>query len=236
MVRHFADRSVGVVSGDVQLVDSADSYAASEGLYYRYERAIQELESRIGSIIGADGGMYALRRELFQPPSEAIVVDDFVVSMNVARLGYRVVYEPKAIAVERGTSSGAEEFRRKVRIVAGGVQALLRQEGVPRIGQPVLLWSYISHKLLRWLIPVFLIVLFVTSAALSGEHLYALALVVQVAGYLTALAYPVLPAFTRSIPGASVAFYFCLVNLAAISGIWRGLGHSQTAIWARTNR
>ena len=172
LTRHFTDRSVGAVSGDVRLIDSADEYAASEGMYYRYERWLQTLESRLASIVGADGGMYALRRALFQPPAPTVIVDDFVISMTVATGGHRVLYDPEAIAIEQGTLSGREEWHRKVRIVAGGIHALKMREGVPTWRRPLLLWSYTSHKLLRWLLPVFLIAGFVASGALAAAPFY----------------------------------------------------------------
>jgi len=172
LVRHFVDPSVGAVSGDVRLVNAAETHAGSEGLYYRYERWLQSLESSIGSIIGADGAMYAIRRECYRAPSNSIVLDDFVISMTVARLGYRVLYDSQAVAFEQGTRSSGEEFRRKVRIVAGGVQALAMGEGLPKIRQPVLMFKYLSHKFLRWLVPCFLLFSFVSSVFLLNKSVY----------------------------------------------------------------
>jgi poly-beta-1,6-N-acetyl-D-glucosamine synthase len=236
LVRHFVNLEVGGVSGDVRLVDSAESYAASEGLYYRYERQVQRMESRLDSIIGADGGMYAIRRDLFRPPPSTVVVDDFVISMTVARLGYRVLYDQDAVAIEQGTLSVREEFRRKVRIVAGGFQALILRQGVPRASQGLLMWCYVSHKLLRWLVPVFLAVALVTSAMLAAEPLYAVALVAQLAAYAAGLAHAVDMPFLRRIPGVAVAYYFCMVNGAALTGLWKGLARAQPAAWNRTSR
>ena len=236
LVRHFADPRVGAVSGDVRLVDSADAYAASEGLYYRYERWLQCLESRVGSIVGADGGMYALRRSLFQRPSDSVIVDDFVISMNVAIAGYRVLYEADAIAIEQGTLSAGEEWRRKVRVVAGGIHALLRGEGVPTPSQPALLWCYTSHKLLRWLLPCFMSAVFVSSALLAAEPLFRWALMAQLAFYGAAATHALDPFGFRRIKVGTVPFYFCMVNAAAMAGVWRGLRNTQTAAWNRTTR
>ncbi len=226
LVRHFADPSVGAVSGDVRLVDAADAYAASEGLYYRYERWIQSLESRFGSIVGADGAMYALRRRAWSRIPDTVVVDDFVISMNVARAGLRVLYDPEAVATEQGTASSREEFARKTRIVAGGLQALLANQGVPGWRTPGLLWSYVSHKLLRWLMPLMLLVLAVASAALApAGAIFAVALGAQIAFYGAA-------AFRLS----TVPYYFCLVNGAALTGICRALRRTQAVTWQRTTR
>ena len=236
LVQYFVDPKVGAVSGDVQLINAAESHARSEGFYYRYERWIQKMESNIGSIIGADGGMYAVARHCFQAPSDRIIVDDFVISMNVARKGYRVLYEADAIAVEEGTSSSREEFWRKVRIVAGGVQAFKLGEGLPRLNQPVLLLSYISHKLIRWLVPCFLIGLFVSSLVLSANLPYKVVFVVQLVFVAIALLYATNIFRLRRIPCCGVPFYFCLVNGAALYGLCKGLIGAQTVLWPRTAR
>lgn len=236
LVRHFADPAVGAVSGDVRLVNAADSHAQSEGLYYRYERWLQELESRLGSIIGADGGMYAVVRKLFHPPSNATVVDDFVISMTVSRLGYRVLYDPKAVAIEQGTLSSREEFRRKVRIVAGCLQALKAGEGLPGWRQPFLALRYISHKLLRWLVPCFLLLLFFSSALLVSEPLYCLAFLGQILFYGAAVGYGTDLLRIRRLRWSGIPYYFCLVNGAALVGLWRGLLATQTVTWKRTTR
>lgn len=237
LVCHFADPLVGAVSGDVRLVDAAESYADSEGLYYRYERWIQKQESRIGSIIGADGAMYAITRRCFAPAPSGTILDDFVVSMNVARKGLRVLYEPKAIGIEQGTQSGSEEFRRKIRIVAGGMQALKMGEGLPRLQQPSLLLGYVSHKLLRWFIPYFLGLALLSSVMLARGPFYLLALLGQLAFYGLALGYALAVKLGLPRPSwASVPFYFCLVNAAAFIGTFKGLLKFQTGMWQRTER
>lgn len=236
LVRHFVDPRVGAVSGDVQLVDADAGHAFSEGLYYRYERWLQRLESRIQSIIGADGAMYAVARKYFRPPSNEIIVDDFVISMTVARLGYRVLYDPEAIATEQGTLSSHEEFRRKVRIIAGGIQAVLLGEGLPRRQQPWLLLCYLSHKLLRWLMPCFLLLVFLTSLACLSTMPYTLLVLGQVVFYGVALGYAWNLPGIRRLPWSGVPYYFCLVNGAALLGLWKGIRGTQKVMWQRTTR
>lgn len=237
LVRHFSDHTVGAVSGDVQLVNAADSHAQSEGFYYRYEHQIQSWESQLGSIIGADGAMYAVVREHFRSPSDSIILDDFVISMTVARLGYRVLYEPEAVAIEHGTQSSGEEFRRKVRIVAGGIQALKQREGLPRLQQPFFLFCYVSHKLLRWLVPCFLLLLFFSSFAFIGESFfYQLILFGQILFYSMFLGYAMNFMRLRRFGWGGVPYYFCLVNGAAFIGLWRGLLGIQKVTWQRTRR
>lgn len=236
LVRHFADPTVGAVSGDVRLMDAADAHADSEGLYYQYERYVQTQESRIGSIIGADGAMYAVARKAFRPPSSGIIVDDFVISMTVARLGFRVLYEPRAVAFEGGTPSGSEEFRRKIRIVSGGIQAFKRGEGLPMLSQPFLWFCYGSHKLLRWLLPLFLLWTLVSSVVLATEPLYLVGLILQVLCYVTALAYAFGIGNLKVLKWSGIPYYFCLVNGAALIGLWKGLVGGQSGTWQRTTR
>jgi cellulose synthase/poly-beta-1,6-N-acetylglucosamine synthase-like glycosyltransferase len=236
LVRHFIDPRVGAVSGDVRLVNAADSHAYSEGVYYRYERWLQGLESRLGAMIGVDGAMYAIRRECFQPPSPDIILDDFVISMTVARLGYRVLYDPEAWASEQGTLSSGEEYRRKVRIVAGGIQALKRREGLPRWRQPLLLFCYVSHKLLRWLLPCFLVLVFLTSVALAHVPLYRYVLLGQIVFAMLAVGYGVGILGLRRHRWWGIPYYFCLVNGAALLGLWKGVWGTQTVTWQRTAR
>ena len=236
LIRHFADPTVGAVSGDVRLIDAAPSHAHSEGLYYRYERWIQWMESQVGSIIGVDGGMYAIKRKFFRPPPEETILDDFVISMTVARMGFRVLYEPDAVAIEKGTPAEREEFFRKVRIVAGGIQALRMGVGLPGLRQPVLILGYVSHKLLRWLLPCFLLLLLVSSAALEYEPLYRLLFATQVLFYSVAFGYGFKIKGLRRLRFSGVPYYFALVNSAALLGIWKGIMGTQTVKWQRVTR
>ena len=107
---------------------SARCWPASEDLYYRYERWIQRAESEIGSMIGADGALYAIRRRLFEPPAADTILDDMAIPMAVVRKGYRVVFEPEARAHEQGVETAREEFSRKSRVVAGAIQFLTRRD------------------------------------------------------------------------------------------------------------
>ena len=162
LVTRLDDPKVGAVSGDVRLASEESSFGEGESTYFGIERTVQMAESRIGSMMGVDGGMYIVRRELFQPLPPDTIVDDFVVSMRVIRQGKRVVYEPTAIATENATATARQEFRRRVRLSAGAMQVLKRGEWPPLV-RPVALWQFVSHKALRWLGPVWLVMLLVAS-------------------------------------------------------------------------
>ncbi len=238
LVRNFNDPSVGAVSADVILHNEESTFGKSESLYYVYERWIQEKESEFSSIIGADGGMYAIRRRLFVPPSNNIILDDFVISMNVALNGHRLVYEREAVGHERGSSSSKTEFLRKSRVIAGAIQSVMQKEGVPSIRQKGLFFCYVSHKFLRWMIPIVLIILYLVTLRLgyiSGEFIYVAAFMVQTLFYLLAVL-DIFIARKYKIRLTSIPFYFCMVNAAALYGIYKGLFKKQPVKWQKFSR
>jgi poly-beta-1,6-N-acetyl-D-glucosamine synthase len=236
LMRHFTNPEVGVVTGDVRLMPSPHLFGAGEGFYYRYERMLQKLESEFWATVAIDGAMYALPRRLLRPPSSSLVPDDLVTGMNVACQGYRVIYEPGAIAEEDSTPGDAMEFWRKVRIVGSAFQALLRGEGVPSLARLRLLWIYVSHKLLRWLAPFFLVMAWLSAGVLaaSAGSFWMWILALQTGFYLLALLAWRAPALRSR--AFRVPYYFCMVNLAALVGIIRALRMKQGALWARTER
>jgi len=238
LVRHFADERVGAVSGDVRLIDAAQSHSESESAFYKYERWIQFQESKVGSIIGVDGAMYAIRKEAYAPPPSHIILDDFVISMSVACKGLRVIYDPEAIATEVGTATSEEEFQRKSRVVAGGMQTLLLRKGIPKLNQPFLLFSFFSHKVLRWLIPFFLnlILLSSTFLAIDDRGGFLWFFILEALFVLICLLYKYNLFGIRKMQGAGIPYYFFLVNGAAFFGIFKGLFNLQKVTWKKTSR
>lgn len=238
LVRNFNDPSVGGVSADVILQNEEATYGRSESLYYLYERWIQKKESEFGSIIGADGGMYAIRRSLFVPPSNNIILDDFVISMNVVLSGHRLVYEKDAIGHERSSSSSKTEFLRKSRVIAGAIQSVMQKEGVPSIKDKGVFFCYVSHKHLRWMIPIILILLYLVNLRLcylSGEFIYLASLSVQTLFYMLAVS-DMFFARKYKFRLTSIPFYFCMVNTAALYGIYKGLFKKQPVKWRKFSR
>jgi cellulose synthase/poly-beta-1,6-N-acetylglucosamine synthase-like glycosyltransferase len=235
LVERLDDPTVGSASGDVQLASWESNFEQGEASYYRYERMIQEAESQIGSLMGVDGGMYVLRRELFEPLPADTILDDFVVSMQVVRKGQRVVYEADAVASESGTPTARQEYRRRVRVSAGAVQVMQRGQ-YPRWRQPVAFWQFISHKWLRWMTPILLAVLFASSAALGARHwFYGLALAGQSAVYLFALLGSFIVPLRNTRLGG-LPFYFVMGNVGVAQGLWRGIRGSQPVRWAKADR
>lgn len=234
IVSNFHDSSVGAVSSDVIVLNDLTSYGKSESLYYKYERWIQKMETNIGSIVGVDGGLYAIRRELYVEPSADIILDDFVISMNTAReKGTRLVYDGDAVGYEESANSYKTEFSKKSRVVAGGFQALIKKEGLPLHGNFQLLFCYVSHKLLRWLTPFFLITLYLSSWILTiqtGNGYVTTLTLLQTLFYTLAYTGTRFKGPIKS-PYIYIPFYFSLVNTAALFGFFKGILNKQSVKW-----
>ena len=236
LVRNFADERIGVVTAGVTPRGYRAALAQSEDLYYRYERWIQKAESDIGSTIGVDGALYAIRRELFVPPPNDTILDNLAIPMAVIRAGCRVVFESAARAHEQGSETAKEEFGRKSRLVAGAMQFLRRAESAVPLESSQVILSLLSHKVLRWLSPVFAVCALISSAILAADAWrgFAFALATQTTLLGLGLAGCVLR--LRRFRVVSVAHYFCLVHAAALVGFVRGIAGRQSVLWRRSQR
>jgi hypothetical protein len=186
-------------------------------------------------MIGADGALYTVRRELFLPPHNDTILDDMAIPMAVIRAGRRVVFEPAARAYEQGSETAAHEFARKARVVAGAVQFLARRDSWVGLRSPQAIFSLLSHKGLRWLSPAFLAGAFAASLLLADASLgYAAAASAQ--GLLFALGIFGCWRPLRRFRLVALAHYFCLVQLAACVGFIRGVSGAQPVLWRRFQR
>jgi biofilm PGA synthesis N-glycosyltransferase PgaC len=211
----FANPEVGAVSGEL-LLELAKGRAAQNGLgiYWRIEKAVRKLESQSGSVIGVTGAIYAIRRELFVEIPHGTILDDVFVPMNVARQGRRVVFQPTAIARDRIFAERGKEFSRKVRTLTGNYQLVQLAPWLLSPANP-LLFRFVSHKLLRLLVPFFLLAMVVSSSLLGGAT-YKMALTAQLICYGLALLGALRPA-SRNVKPIAIAHTFVLLNVAAVA-------------------
>jgi cellulose synthase/poly-beta-1,6-N-acetylglucosamine synthase-like glycosyltransferase len=238
LVRRFRDPAVGAVVGRLQLVNP-DSHEVEEGVYWRYETLLKYYEGKHGCVLGANGGIYAIRRLLFSPLGADTVTDDFVIPARIAVRGWKVLFAPDAIALEDAAGDAGREFVRRARIGAGNWQALARVPDLldPRTG--FLFFAFVSHKLLRWMTPFLLAGALAASAAASvapGAWGLRAVLAAQLAFYGLALA-----GRARGSGGtvrrlATIAHYFVAMNAALAVGLWRFVRGTQSAAWQRTPR
>lgn len=242
LVRHFDDPRVGAVAGEkrISMAEKDDASSAGEGIYWKYESLLKRWDAELWSVVGAAGELFAFRTECYEPVPTDTLVEDFYLTMRIAQRGWRVQYEPGAWAAETSSASVAEEMKRKVRIAAGGLQAVWRLAPLLnpfRYG--ILSFQYISHRVLRWtaapiLLPVLLIVNVLL--ALQGAPLYKFLLAAQVLFYLAALAGWGLERKKLKVKALFVPYYFCLMNWAMYAGFFRLLHGKQSVIWEKARR
>lgn len=234
LARHFSDPRVGVVGGELRVV-SSDGTTPVESLYWRYELSMKLLESRLNCVLGAVGANYAVRRSLFrfQKPSFA---EDFQLPMEIRHAGYRVVYDSAARAIEGAAPTFSAEFRRRVRIGAADYQILFHN---PQFLNPIkgmVAFSYFSHKVLRWLGPLFLAVAFACNVFLISSPVYLGLLLAQAIFYALAVSGYWMKKSGREGGIASIPLYFSAMNLALFCGMLRYLSGRQKMAWDVTPR
>lgn len=238
--RHYANKTVGCVAGEkrVQIDENADASAAGEGFYWKYESVLKKWDSELYSVVGAAGELFSVRRTLYQDVPADTVLDDFMISMLIAKKGYRIVYEPEAYAIETASENVSEELKRKIRIAAGGVQSILRLKSLFNpFKYPVLSFQYVSHRVLRWTVtPFLLILIFVLNTFLPNTALYNSIFAAQILFYLLAFLGFIMEKRQIRIKALFVPYYFCVMNYAVLMGIIRYFTTKQSSIWEKAQR
>jgi len=231
LLSNFADPRVGCVAGELVLRDDGHDAGAKAvaGLYWRYEQWIRNCEAKVDSPLGVYGGFYAVRRKLARALPEGTILDDMLQPLSVICQGYRSVLDVRARVYDSWPKSLREEFHRKVRTLAGNFQLL---QLAPRLllRQNRLRFELISHKLLRLLVPILLVILLMSSALLANRSLlYAGALLVQIVLYVLAAlgAGRGIPVLMRIAGPASA---FCMLNAAVVVGFYKFL-FTQGPLW-----
>ena len=239
--RHYSDAKVGAVAGEKRVYADAANATAGEGFYWKYESKLKAWDSELYSVVGAAGELFSIRTALYEPVSPNAILDDFMISLLVAKRGYRVIYEPDAYATETASQNVTEELKRKIRIAAGGIQSILWLRGLLNpFPIPVLSFQYISHRVLRWTIVPFLMILalilniFIVINGASA--IYILLLIAQVAFYLMAISGWIMEERHIKVKIFFIPYYFCMMNYAVVMGIIRFSKGKQSAIWEKSKR
>jgi biofilm PGA synthesis N-glycosyltransferase PgaC len=231
LAENFVDSEVGCASGELMLGDPESGEATlGMGLYWRIEKLVREMESASGSMIGATGAVYAVRRELAVAPPAGTIIDDVFIPMQVARQGKRVVFDSRARAWDVPDLGRDREFERKVRTLSGNYQLLQLCPWLLTSNNP-LRFEFISHKLMRLVVPFALAVIFLTTLFLSGPF-YRFALLIQILFYGSGLL-----ALARLNAGplarvADAAYTFVVLNMAAAVAFANFIT-GRKAVWLR---
>jgi glycosyltransferase involved in cell wall biosynthesis len=225
LVAPFADPHVGYVCGQVSFVNERGTN--QEGLYWRYEMALRALESRVRSVTGGNGAIYATRRDSYLVV-DPIMGHDLSFPFNMVKRGWLAVYAPNARATEKMVPSIEGEFARKRRMMSHGWPIVLRGGMLsPRGYDPVYALMIFSHRVLRYVSPFLHVLVLVTSMALVGQGwIYELALALQLALLVAALAAPFVP-----LAPLLIARYYVLTTASLAAGLWDWLAHGTRAGW-----
>lgn len=243
LAKHFRNKQVGCVAGEKRVKKSSKSTSGEgEGLYWKYESYLKNLDSKIWTTVGAAGEIYAIRKNLWGVGVEHnAIIEDFVLSMRIAQKGYRVIYEPQAYAEEDPTKDMKSEFIRRRRIAAGGFQSIVwLKELLNPFKYGILTFQYVSHRVLRWaLVPFLLPIVFIINMIIlyfSFSPFYLALIIIQILIYLLALI-----GFFFERKGIKIKIFYLpyviiTMNIAAYVGLKRYWKGQQNVIWERVSR
>lgn len=236
LVRWLSDPQVVAVCGKLDLRDPATGQNV-DSLYWRYENFLKDCEARLGALLGANGAVYAIRREHYVPIPGDTIIDDFVIPLLMKhRTRGRIVYDAEAVAVEESPPTVKDEFRRRARIGAGGFQSLVRlwPLALPTAGWTSL--AFVSHKVLRWFAPLLLAAALAANLLLLHQPAYRALFAVQIAFYFTAAIGYFVPGNGTLVRLLRLTTLFASMNAALAVGLWRFLVGTQGGAWQRTAR
>jgi len=238
IVKHFTNPKVGCVAGSKRVKEIKDTPGEGESLYWKYEEFLKKLNSDFNCAIGAVGEILAVRKEIAQPIPNDTVIDDFVLSMNIAYSGYKVVFEPNAYAIEKPSLNEKEELKRKIRIATGAFQTLFRYlNWLNFFKTPILSFQYFSYKVLRWTFVPFCIPLtFLLNLLLffySNLYLYKLLFILQVFLYILVLSYYMK---ITKFKLAKIIFYILFMNYSMLLGFFKYIKGEKHFVWEKAKR
>jgi cellulose synthase/poly-beta-1,6-N-acetylglucosamine synthase-like glycosyltransferase len=236
LVRWFADANVGAVCGRLVLTDPAGARNV-DGLYWRCEVFLKKCESRLGALLGSNGAIYAIRRDLYVPIPAGTIVDDFVIPLlAMLRHGCSIIYESDAVGTEETPAQIRQEFRRRVRIGAGGFQAMVMLRALLNPLRGWIAFTFFSHKVMRWLCPFFMCGALAFAAVGAGNVFYRWALVGQICFYAVSVALGLIPNRSRILRPLRLTTMFSSMNAALLVGFFQWARGRQGGVWRRTER
>lgn len=241
IVKQFQNNLIGAVSGEkVVLQKEADGASASgEGFYWKYESFLKKKDAEWNSLVGSAGEFFAIRTHLYENIQESILIEDFLLTMKIAKKGYKVGYEPSAIATETASLNMIEESKRKVRISAGGIQAVIKLKDLLNpMNFGKLSFQYVSHRVLRWtLMPIALILTMVLSAVLKDvSWVYGVLFKMQLGFYLLALIGYLIRNKRTQIKLVYVPYYFTYMHYCVVLGWISYFNGKQKVTWKKALR
>ncbi|MEJ8842529.1 glycosyltransferase [Lacibacter sp. H375] len=241
LIAPFADEQTGAVAGEKNVISADGAAVSGEGLYWQYESWLKKQETKFYTVVGAAGELFALRKELFVPVPEQTITDDFFISINVNFQHKKVQYAANAVSTETASASLTDEWKRKVRIAAGGIQSLsFLSKALNPFLYPLLAFQFFSHRVLRWVFcaPAFFF-LFLSNVMLAlnnAGEVFEWLLVLQVLFYIFAFIGWQLARSSRSFFLFNIPFYIVFMHAAMLAGIVRYANGQQSVLWEKAER
>lgn len=241
LVTPFADIETGAVAGEKKIAQANSITASGEGMYWKYESQLKQLEAKFYTVIGAAGELFALRKELFVTIPENAITDDFFLSLSVNLQHKKCAYSKQAVSTEAASLSLTDEWKRKVRIASGGVQSLfLVSAALNPFAYPRVAFQFFCHRVLRWLFcaPAF-ILLFITNSLLviqGASFFYTVLLLLQSAFYTLAFAGWLWAINKQKFFLFSFPFYVVFMHAAMLAGTWQYIRGKQSVLWEKAKR
>ncbi len=241
---HYASEKTGGVAGEKKIAGNkhVSAVGEAEGLYWKYESFMKRLDAGLNTVTGAAGELFSIRTALFEELDDELILDDFVITMQICLQGYKIEYEPDAFATELPSASLAEEEKRKVRISAGAYQSIgYLKECLNIFKHPVLSFQYISRRLLRWIFcPVMLVILLLSNIVIAGQQqtisFYDWTLYAQIIFYLLAIAGWLFVRVGKRAGVSTIPFYFVFMNYCLVKGFIKFAKGRQTVLWEKSLR
>jgi cellulose synthase/poly-beta-1,6-N-acetylglucosamine synthase-like glycosyltransferase len=232
IVRNYADPEVGAVSGRYEYYNPTGAAIGTGNiLFWKYENLIKSSQTRIKTISGCCGCIYSVRKEAYEPlPPD--IISDLCEPLKILEKGYRIVFEPDAVAYEETTEKASEEFNMRIRVISRGMRGLLYMKKLFNpLKFPFISFQLFSHKVLRWLIPFFMLALFLSNLFLLDGTFYKITMALQAAFYsMAALAWLGEKANLR-LKVFSIPLYFSTVNIASVVSMYKTLKGFKAVTW-----
>lgn len=232
IVRNFNDIKIGGVSGECRYINPhKKSIGFAVKIFWFYEIIIKKIQTKINTLTGVSGCIYAIRKELYVPLPKNII-SDLVEPLKIFEKGYRVVYESKAIAYEKTRESSKKEFAMRVRVISRGMYGILNMKKLLNpFKYGLFSFQLFSHKVLRWIVSFFVISLFFSNFFLLGEKNYNIIFTIQVIFYLFAFLGMIYGFLDKKIKIFSIPLYFCIVNCASIIAFLKTIKGIKITVW-----
>jgi biofilm PGA synthesis N-glycosyltransferase PgaC len=243
MVRHYANETIGGVAGEKKVIATQQDnlVGQGEGLYWKYESAMKQLDSNLYTVVAAAGELFSIRTNLYIPLPEDTVLDDLVLAISTCKQGYTIAYEKNAYAIETPSINLYEERKRKIRIAAGAAQAVARLGIVPSSTNWMLNFQFFSRRIIRWIIsPIALPIILTSNILLVIQYragmLYQTILLLQLCFYTMAFVGWIMYKWNKKSMLLFVPFYFVFMNSCMLIGFIKQMLGKQKATWDKAKR